>query len=85
MAEKKVQVKVGERMVEGVDVPIEETIERWTDVKLKDGSHLRVKMTVISVVRVDSVVDPQGNPTFSINMTPAMAVVDVPRKGQKGN
>lgn len=83
--QKRVKVTIGGKLVEGVEVPIEETVERWTDVMLKDGSHLRVKMTVITVIRVDEIPDPQGNPTFSINMAPTIAVIDVPSRPKKDN
>jgi hypothetical protein len=71
------------RVVEGVEVGVEETTERWSEVKLADGTKLRVKMAVVGAVRTDAY-DPAGNPTYSLNMAPVIAVVEVPGHLKKG-
>ena len=74
------------RVVDGTEVPIDETTERWSDVKLSDGTILRIKLAVISAVRANGAFDPQGNPMYSLNMTPVMAILSVPPNlRQKGN
>jgi hypothetical protein len=78
--EKKVKVPLNNQMMDAIDVAIEESIERWTDLKLADGAQLRVKMSVISAARIEGMFDPSGNPTYFLNMTPTMAVVAVPDK-----
>ena len=80
MAERKVKVPVGDKMLDGVDVPVEETTERWTDIKLEDGTHLRVKSVISSVVRVDDMTDPEGNPVYVVK---SMNVLSVERVGEK--
>lgn len=70
------------RVVDGVEVGVDESTERWSDVKLTDGTVLRVKLSIISAVRTE-VFDPQGNPTYSLNMAPVMAVVDVPSRWKR--
>jgi hypothetical protein len=82
----KVKVRLPDgRIVDGVEVGIDEATERWSDIKLNDGTTIRVKMAVISAARTD-VYDPQGNPTYSLNMTPVIAVLNVPESlRQKGS
>jgi hypothetical protein len=65
-------------VVDAVEVPVDESIERWSELKLEDGSVLRVKIAVLSVKRIAGMWDAQGNPFYSINATPVMAVVDAP-------
>jgi hypothetical protein len=85
VAERKTRVPIQgtNQMVEGFDVPVEESNERWSEFKLEDGTVLKVKMTVVSAVRVEGQFDPQGNPTYVMNMTPVIAVVDVPERLRK--
>jgi hypothetical protein len=72
--------------VDGVDVPIEESTERWSEIKLEDGTTIRVKMTVVAVGRADSMYDDKGNPMYSIDMTPNVSIINVPeRLRQKKN
>ena len=41
-------------LVDGIEVSVEQSTERWTDVVLADGSALRLKVTVVSAVRESS-------------------------------
>lgn len=53
MAERKVPVALPTGKIgEGFEVPVEETTERWSDVTLEDGTHLRLKTTVLSATRI---------------------------------
>ncbi len=74
----KVKVPYNDRVVDGSEVPIDESNERWTDLTLRDGTKLRVKVTVISAVRLDGEYDAAGHPTYLLNMTPVMVLMDVP-------
>jgi hypothetical protein len=65
-------------MLDGTEVQVDESTERWSDFKLADGTLVRAKITIISAVRVDGQYDPQGNPMYAVNMAPTMAVVEVP-------
>jgi hypothetical protein len=71
------------RTVEAVEVSVDETTERWSDVKLSDGTVVRVKMTVIGAMRAENEFDQLGNPMYSINMAPVMAIASVPDKLKK--
>lgn len=50
----------------GTRVAIEESIERFSIVKLADGSVVEVKMGVIEAIRLDNLWDERGNPVYSI-------------------
>jgi hypothetical protein len=74
-------------IVEGTEVRILETTERFTDIKLDDGTTLRLKPVVMSVTRLDGRYDPQGNPMYAVQAGQAMTA-DVPdhlRQGAEGN
>lgn len=72
------------RVVDAVEVGIDETVERWTEVKLADGTIMKVKLAVISAARTDQY-DTQGNPIYNFNFSPVVVVGEVPaslkRKG----
>jgi hypothetical protein len=78
VAERKTKVLFNDQMVDGMEVPVEESTERWSEVKLEDGTIMRVKMIVISVVRINEQYDPQGNPMYLTNMAPTVAIVETP-------
>ncbi len=85
MVERKTKIPLlgTNQVVDGFDVPVEESNERWSEFKLEDGTTFKIKMTVVSAVRVDGQFDAQGNPMYVMNMTPIMALVDVPERLRK--
>ena len=85
MAERKTTVHLTgtDQVAEGFEVPVEESNERWSEFKLEDGTTFRVKVTVVSAVRVEGQFDPQGNPTYVMNMTPVIALVNAPERLRK--
>ena len=62
-------------MRDGAEVPVKESVERWTEVTLEDGTVLRLKITVFGAVRVDGEYDPEGNPAYQLKMTPVISTV----------
>ena len=79
MAERKVKIPIpGKGMVDGSEVQLLESVERWTELKLEDGTVLRVKPIVTSVVRIDGQYDLQGNPMYAIQGGHAMVVGSAP-------
>ena len=64
--------------VDGTTVAIDESTERWSDVKLADGTLVKIKMSVISAARANGQYDAVGNPIYSFDMSPQLVVVDVP-------
>ena len=79
MPEKRVKIDVpGLGLADGVDVPITEATERWTELTLADGSVLRVKPNVLSVVRLEGRYDPEGNPMYAVRGQQVMVVASAP-------
>ena len=66
------------RVVDGFEVPVLESTERWTEVKLEDGSVLRVKPSVISAIRIPGQFDNDGNPMYALKANNQMVVAEVP-------
>jgi hypothetical protein len=79
----KVPLQGTDQIVEGFDVPVEESNERWSEFKLEDGTVLKAKVTVVSAVRLDGQFDPQGNPLYVMNLSPVMAIVEAPERLRK--
>jgi hypothetical protein len=63
---------------DGMEVPVLESTERWTDIKLEDGSILRIKPSVMSAVRLTGQFDPEGNPMYMLRAANAMMVAEAP-------
>ena len=85
MAERhiKVQIPPSNETVDGVEVEVDEALEKWSEVRLTDGSVLRVKVTVASAIRVDGRWDQDGNPVYVIKGTQTMVVSSSPEKLRK--
>ncbi len=87
MAERKTKVQVvpGGPLVDGVEVPVEESSEKWSEYKLADGTIIRLKQVLMEIVRTAGY-DAEGNPTYVVKAQPVLSVVDVPdRLKQKTN
>jgi hypothetical protein len=63
--------------VSGEDIPISESTERWSELKLEDGSTLRVKPSIVAVTRVPGAFDPEGNPIYVVQGGMVMVVSSV--------
>lgn len=48
--------------------------EHWNEYLLDDGTHLRIKIVVTDVLRVDGHYDQAGNPVYVVNSTNVLAV-----------
>jgi hypothetical protein len=71
-------------MTDGFDVPVVESTERWTEIKLEDGSILRIKASVLSAIRVQGQFDNDGNPMYALKSNISMVVVDAPDNLKRG-
>lgn len=63
------EVKVRTRdgnMVEGFDVPIDQSNEKFNEYTLNDGTVLRAKLVVTAVVKVKNQWDQDGNPVYTV-------------------
>jgi hypothetical protein len=65
------------RVIEATPVDIEESIERWSEVKLGDGTVVKLKLALISADRTDQY-DLMGNPIYNFNFAPVIALGSVP-------
>lgn len=70
-------------MADAIEIPITESVERWSDVTLDDGTRLRVKASVISVSRIEGRFDDQGNPMYAINSAPQVVILEVGKNADK--
>ncbi len=72
------------KILDGLEVPILESTERWTEVKLEDGSILRVKPSIVAAIRIPGQHDPDGNPLYMLKATNTMMVAEASDKLKKG-
>jgi hypothetical protein len=68
----------GGQMAEGEEIAVDESSERWSEFKLSDGTTMRVKAVVSSVLRLEGQFDALGQPLYVVKSTTAVAVVNVP-------
>jgi hypothetical protein len=68
---------------EANEVQIKESTERWTEVALEDGTVIRLKVALISAARIDNEWDAEGNPAYSLKMSPQVIIVSTPENFKK--
>ncbi len=91
MPEKKVKVPFpdptamgGVIMVDGSEIQVNESTERWSEITLNDGTVLRVKPAIQSAVRLEGRYDNEGNPMYALKGGQTVAIVNVPAHLKKG-
>lgn len=84
MAEKRTTIRLPTGEFSGVEIPVKESTERWSEVSLEDGTVLRVKPTVLAAIRVDGQYDPEGNPLYALKSTQTMVVASILPHLKKG-
>jgi hypothetical protein len=78
VAEKKTKVQMPNgTVIEGTQVDVTESSEKWTEVKLSDGTTIRTKPVILSVIRIDGQYDPEGNPMYQLKANQVM-IADSP-------
>lgn len=60
--------------VSGEEIEFETDKESWSTYILLDGSRIRMKAVVSSIVRLEGVYAPNGDPVYLVNAQPIMAV-----------
>lgn len=70
-------------MVDGELVTVDESVERFSEVKLSDGSTIKVKTSVIEAVRLRDRYDENGNPIYLVKSVNAVVVSDAPKTLKK--
>ncbi len=78
----KIQTPDGD-VVEAVEVEVLESTERWTDIVLADGTSIRVKPVVLTVLRIDGQYDQEGSPIYQVRVNQVMTA-SVPDHLKKG-
>lgn len=69
--------------VEGNLVGIEQSVERFCEVALNDGTVLRIKPSVTQVVRLKEHWDNEGNPIYAVASQNVLVVDSVDEKLKK--
>ena len=69
--------------VEGTVVGVLESIERFSEVTLEDGTILKTKLTTIEAIRMDGHWDIDGNPLYNIKSTNIVAISESPEELKK--
>ena len=66
-----------------MEVAVNEATERWTELKLADGTEIRIKTVVLSVMRVEGHFDQDDNPLYHIKANQIMTA-SAPPELKKG-
>ena len=74
---KRLKLPSGET-VEGTFIGVIESTERFTDIKLEDGTILKAKVSVAEVARVDGRWDDDGNPLYFLKSQTVITVAKSP-------
>lgn len=78
LTERKAKIPTPQGLADAFEVPITESTERWSELKLEDGSVIRVKLVVGAVMRLEGKYDAEGNPQYALRSSPAMTLISVP-------
>jgi hypothetical protein len=91
MAEKKIRIPFPtpvSPMVDGSEVLVKESREKWSEFELEDGTVMRIKPAVMSAIRIDGHYDQEGNPAYAVKAGQVVAIISTPehlRKGTQGS
>jgi hypothetical protein len=78
---KRVELKLGDKTVEGTLVDFETVREEYNSYKLSDGSTIRMKTVVTNIIRTEEFT-PTGEPVYIVNSQNVL-VADVPDQLKK--
>ncbi len=78
---KRVELKLGDKTIEGTLVDFETVREEYNSYKLSDGSTIRMKTVVTNIIRTEEFT-PTGEPVYIINSQNVL-VADVPDQLKK--
>ena len=71
-------------LIDGYDVPVTESTERTTEVRLEDGSVLRLKPSVLAAIRIPGQYDPEGNPMYTLKTQVIMTIAEAREELKRG-
>ena len=76
---KKTRVMHKGKMVDAIQTNVVTSKEDWNEFTLDDGTVIRAKMSLLSsAARIEGEWDEQGNPTYSLQLTPAIGIASAP-------
>jgi hypothetical protein len=75
MGERKTKVQLGDRTVDGFEVPVDSSSEKWSEFILEDGTIIRAKVSIISAIRMEGEYDAAGNPAYQVNAANVIGVI----------
>jgi hypothetical protein len=78
---KKVELKLGDKTVEGTLVDFETMREEYNSYRLSDGAVIRMKTVVTNIIRTEEFT-PTGEPVYIVNSQNVL-VADVPDEMKK--
>ena len=78
---KKVELRIGDKTVDGTLVDFETLREEYNSYKLSDGSIIRMKTVVTNIIRTEEFT-PGGEPVYIVNSQNVL-VADVPDELKK--
>ncbi len=58
----------------GVEIDIEEATERLNEVKLADGTEIKLRLNLVRVIRFLEKIDDKGNPVFNMEGNVQVAI-----------
>jgi hypothetical protein len=59
----------------GTLVEVTESKEPWSEYTLEDGTKIRLKQTLVNVIRLDDKKNLNGEPVYSIQSQPTMSII----------
>lgn len=65
--------------LEATDVAVVESVERFSEIRLEDGTTLRIKPAIVQVFRADDRWDADGNPIYIVRSQNILSVLDTPK------
>ena len=74
MESREEKARFGNRELGAVEIQIAESVERWTEITLEDGSVIRIKPVILKVLRAIDEYDQEGNPMYSVKVNQAFTV-----------
>ena len=72
------------KLVDGTIIDIDESTEKFSEVKLKDGTILKVKVVAFEAVRIDDQWDQEGNPMYVLKSQTVVSVSESPQHLREG-
>ena len=74
MDERQQKVRIGDEDVDALEMPYQNIAEHWNEYLLNDGSVLRLKSVVTSILKLVNRYDVEGNPQYLVKSAQIVSV-----------